>query len=131
MKLVNKKSFIVVAVAFLILSTSAIIAQNKQLASNQITNRSKTDDKNKELIAQLKKSIPQLMKDGEVPGLLIVVIHDAKVLWQQSFGVANSATNQPVGDDTIFQLRAGSRTRCNPSVAAPSGTKRNKGIYQI
>ncbi|HEX8565226.1 MAG TPA: serine hydrolase [Pyrinomonadaceae bacterium] len=59
--------------------------------------------KSKELIAQLEKSIPQLMKDGEVPGLSIAIIKDAKILWQQSFGVANSATKQPVAENTIFE----------------------------
>ncbi len=43
------------------------------------------------------------MKDGEVPGLSIAVINDAKVVWQKSFSVVNSATNQPVSDDTIFE----------------------------
>ncbi len=43
------------------------------------------------------------MKDGEVPGLSIALIRDARVVWQRSFGVANSATNQPVIDDTIFE----------------------------
>ncbi|HYP50099.1 MAG TPA: serine hydrolase, partial [Pyrinomonadaceae bacterium] len=57
----------------------------------------------KELIAQLEKSIPQLMKDGEVPGLSIAIIKDAKILWQQNFGVANSATKQPVAENTIFE----------------------------
>ncbi len=103
MKQVNKKSFVIVAVVSLILSTTAIFAQNKPSAPNQFTKRSKTDAKSKELIIQLEKSIPQLMKDGEVPGLSIAVIKDAKVIWQQSFGVANSATNQPVNDNTIFE----------------------------
>lgn len=57
----------------------------------------------KELITQLEKSIPQLMKDGEVPGLSIAIIKDAKVLWQQNFGVANSATKQPVTENTVFE----------------------------
>jgi CubicO group peptidase (beta-lactamase class C family) len=60
-------------------------------------------NKNKQLIAELEKDIPQLMKDGEVPGLSIVVIEDAKVVWQQNFGVANSTTNQAVDENTIFE----------------------------
>ena len=103
MKPINKKYFVIAALVFLILSTISISAQNKSSASNQFSKQSKPDAKSKELIAQLEKSIPQLMKDGDVPGLSIAVINDAKVVWQQSFGVANSATNQPVSADTIFE----------------------------
>lgn len=101
MKLVNKPSFVIVV--FLVLSITAISAQNKPSTPNQFTKPLKTDAKSKELIAQLEKTIPQLMKDGEVPGLSIAVISNAKVVWQQSFGVANTATNQAVNDNTIFE----------------------------
>lgn len=101
MKLINKLTIgVVILLLFL---SSATIAQDKQSNPKQFTSGAKTDAKSKELIVQLEKSIPQLMKDGEVPGLSIAVIRDAKVVWQRSFGVANSATNQPVGDDTIFE----------------------------
>jgi CubicO group peptidase (beta-lactamase class C family) len=88
MKLIKKTSFVVCVFALL---AATIFAQ------------AKVDAKSKQLIAQLEKDIPQLMKDGEVPGLSIAVIDDAKVVWQQSFGVANSSTNQPVNENTIFE----------------------------
>jgi CubicO group peptidase (beta-lactamase class C family) len=101
MKLINK---LIIGVVVLILSLStATMAQDKQLNPKQFTSGAKTNAKSKEVIAQLEKNIPQLMKDGDVPGLSIAVIRDAKVVWLRSFGVANSATNQPVGDDTIFE----------------------------
>ena len=83
MKLINKTSFVIIC----LLLTSVIPAQNK----------------NKQLTAELEKDIPQLMKDGDVPGLSIAVIEDAKVVWQQNFGVANSTTNQAVDENTIFE----------------------------
>jgi CubicO group peptidase (beta-lactamase class C family) len=58
---------------------------------------------NKARFADLEKEIPQLMKDGEVPGLSIAVIDDAKVVWQKNFGLANASTNQAVNDGTIFE----------------------------
>ena len=92
MKLINKLTIgVVILLLFL---SSATIAQDKQSNPKQFTSGAKTDAKSKELIVQLEKSIPQLMKDGEVPGLSIAVIRDAKVVWQRSFGVSNSATNQ-------------------------------------
>ncbi len=101
MKLINK-IFLVAGVCFSLSFSTAIVSAQDKL-SNKLTSRPKTDVKSKELIAQLEKGIPQLMKDGEIPGLSIAVIRDAKVVWQHSFGVANSATNQPVSDDTIFE----------------------------
>lgn len=56
-----------------------------------------------ELIAQLERSIPQLMKDGEVPGLAIALIRDSKVLWQHGFGVKSVETREPVDDQTVFE----------------------------
>ena len=94
-------SLITIACLSLLLPAAEISGQAK--LSNQMTSRVKTDVKSKELTAQLEKSIPQLMKDGEVPGLSIAIIRDAKVIWQQNFGVANSATNQLVSDNTIFE----------------------------
>ncbi len=101
MKLICKLSLSVGVFVSLLFSSAIISAQDK--LPSQIKSGVETDAKSKELITRLEKSIPQLMKEGEVPGLSIAVIRDAKVVWQQSFGVANSATNQLVGDDTIFE----------------------------
>jgi CubicO group peptidase (beta-lactamase class C family) len=86
-----------ILVLLIILLPSPAFAQAKQ--APQFAPLAKSE----KLIAQLEKSIPQLMKDGEVPGLSIAIIKDAKVIWQQSFGVANSATKQPVNENTIFE----------------------------
>lgn len=97
MKKFDKTSFITYLLISLLMLPPAILAQKKQFAS-------KTDAKDKkELIAQLEQSIPVLMKEGEVPGLSIAIIRDGKVVWQQNFGVANSATKQIVTDNTIFE----------------------------
>jgi CubicO group peptidase (beta-lactamase class C family) len=63
----------------------------------------KTDVKKEELAARLEKLIPQLMTDGGVPGLSVLLIHDNRVFWQRSFGVTNVETKQPVTADTIFE----------------------------
>ncbi|HYG81980.1 MAG TPA: serine hydrolase [Pyrinomonadaceae bacterium] len=63
----------------------------------------KTNVKKEELAARLEKLIPQLMRDGGVPGLSVLLIQDNKVFWQRSFGVANAETKQPVAADTVFE----------------------------
>ena len=103
MKLINKSSYLKVAAASLILSSTIIFAQSNPPTPKQFTKPSKVDPKSEELIARLERSIPQLMREGEVPGLSIAIIKEAKVVWQKSFGVANSATQQPVSDDTVFE----------------------------
>ena len=55
------------------------------------------------LIADLEKAIPGLMKAADIPGLSIAVIRDGKLFWTRGFGVKNVKTNEPVGEDTIFE----------------------------
>jgi len=72
MKLINKLNICaIISLAFL---SPAATAQDKQSTPKQFTSGAKSDSKSKELIAELEKSIPQLMKDGEVPGLLLSFI---------------------------------------------------------
>ena len=54
-------------------------------------------------IAALKKRIPELLKEGSVPGLSLALIRDGKTYWVQGFGVRDAKTGQPVTDDTIFE----------------------------
>ena len=63
----------------------------------------KTKAKKEELIARLESLIPQLMKDGDVPGLSIALVRDSQVLWHRGFGVKNAETKEPVVDDTVFE----------------------------
>jgi CubicO group peptidase (beta-lactamase class C family) len=63
----------------------------------------------KTLIANLEKQIPGLMKEALVPGLSIAIIKDAKLLWCRGFGVKDSASNEPVDNDTVFE--AGSTSK--------------------
>ncbi len=56
-----------------------------------------------QLIARLEKSIPQLMKDGDVPGLAIALVRNGELVWHRGFGVKSARTNEPVNDTTIFE----------------------------
>jgi CubicO group peptidase (beta-lactamase class C family) len=54
-------------------------------------------------VTNLNTLIPELMRMGDVPGLSIAVIRDARVVWSKDFGVANASTKQPVSDTTVFE----------------------------
>lgn len=56
-----------------------------------------------ELAAGLERLIPRLMRDGDVPGLSLVVVREGRVLWHGAFGVRDASTGARIGDDTIFE----------------------------
>src|SRR5215475_5400161 len=62
-----------------------------------------TKEKKEQVIAKLERGVPQLMKDGDVPGLSIALLRDGELVWRHGFGVKNTKTNEPVTDDTVFE----------------------------
>ena len=62
-----------------------------------------TKPKKEQIVARLEQRIPQLMKDGDVPGLSIGLLRDGELVWHHGFGVKNTKTNEPVNDDTVFE----------------------------
>ncbi len=69
----------------------------------QTTAPLKTGVDKQALIADLEKTIPELMKAANIPGLSIAVVRDGKILWTQGFGLKNAKTSEPVTEDTIFE----------------------------
>jgi CubicO group peptidase (beta-lactamase class C family) len=63
----------------------------------------------KPLLADLEKQIPELMERAVVPGFSIAIIQDAKLLWRRGFGVKNSASKEPVDNDTVFEAASTSK----------------------
>ena len=53
--------------------------------------------------AELDKLVPQLLKDGDVPGLSMAVVRDGAVFWHRSWGVKDASTGAPIDDETIFE----------------------------
>jgi CubicO group peptidase (beta-lactamase class C family) len=62
------------------------------------------------LLADLEQQLPGLMAEAKTPGLSLAIIRDAKVLWRRGFGVRDSASRQPVDDDTVFEAASVSKT---------------------
>ena len=54
-------------------------------------------------IARLERDVPHLMAEGEIPGLSIAVVRNGNIAWSRGFGVKNSETQEPVGDNTVFE----------------------------
>ncbi len=63
----------------------------------------KTEIAKEKLVAELERTIPDLMKKATIPGLTIAVVRDGKLLWTKGFGVKSTKTNEPVTEDTIFE----------------------------
>ena len=63
----------------------------------------RTKAKKEQIVALLEQGVPQLMKDGDVPGLSIALLRDGELVWRHGFGVKNTKTNEPVTDDTVFE----------------------------
>ncbi len=51
----------------------------------------------------LDRLIPQLMGDGDVPGVSIAVIRNRRITWERAFGVANADRRTPLRRDAIFE----------------------------
>ncbi|HEY1434288.1 MAG TPA: serine hydrolase [Thermoanaerobaculia bacterium] len=56
-----------------------------------------------DLAASLDRLLPQLMKDGDVPGVALVIVKDGNVLLRRAYGVKDAGTGAPVTDETIFE----------------------------
>jgi len=49
------------------------------------------------------KSIPEVMKEMNIPGISVAIIDNFEVVWSKGYGVADTETKQPVDANTIFQ----------------------------
>jgi CubicO group peptidase (beta-lactamase class C family) len=63
-----------------------------------------------ELLAEVEKLIPRLMKEFKVPGLSAAIIRDGKLIWNKPFGVKNNASKEPVDIETVFEAASVSKT---------------------
>jgi CubicO group peptidase (beta-lactamase class C family) len=89
--------------AVLLFDGRQTIAQTQSRPARQSPAHLRNTVRRKGLLPRLERIIPQLMKEGDVPGLSIALIRDAKIFWHQSFGVKNADTKEPVGDSTVFE----------------------------
>lgn len=60
-------------------------------------------------LAELEKRMPEMMAEFKVPGLSMVVIKDAKTVWNKAFGVKDAESKAPVDADTMFEAASMSK----------------------
>ncbi len=54
-------------------------------------------------VAALEQQVPELLKDGTVPGLSMALMRDGKTYWLHAFGVRDAKTSQAATEDTVFE----------------------------
>src|SRR3972149_1032362 len=52
------------------------------------------------VVSDLEDFIPQIMARYGIPGLSIALIRDHRIVWEKSFGVANTLTRKPLTPET-------------------------------
>src|SRR5688500_15107620 len=57
-------------------------------------------------INELRGTIPSLMKQGNIPGLSIVLINDGEIAWSQAFGYAQAVNKTSLTSRHIFEAGA-------------------------
>jgi CubicO group peptidase (beta-lactamase class C family) len=81
-----------------------------------------TQSLSKTQISAIEQSIKEEMKYSSTPGIAVCIINNGKVVYQKSFGVANTTTSIPVTDTTIFEIA--SLTKMFTSVALQSALQK-------
>ncbi|MGD9001062.1 MAG: serine hydrolase domain-containing protein, partial [Anaerolineae bacterium] len=61
------------------------------------------------IVADLESFIPRYMREENVPGLSIALIHDGRVAWTGGFGVVDTITGRPVSPDMVFAVASNSK----------------------
>jgi CubicO group peptidase (beta-lactamase class C family) len=61
------------------------------------------------IISDLEDYIPDYMREQDIPGVGIALIHDGKIVWTEGFGVANTITQRPILPETIFEVASNSK----------------------
>jgi CubicO group peptidase (beta-lactamase class C family) len=100
---------------FLAASTQAAVAYGllpvaPRAQENQTSTALKSGESSAGLVANLEKLLPNLMEKSIVPGLSIALVQDRKLLWRKAFGVKDSATKEPVDQETVFEAASVSKT---------------------
>jgi CubicO group peptidase (beta-lactamase class C family) len=80
-----------------------IVLGQEKIVSKPAATPIQTKEKIEQIVARVKQRIPQMMKDGDVPGLSIALLRNGELVWHHGFGLKNTKTNEPVADTTVFE----------------------------
>lgn len=65
---------------------------------------------NKKILAEIEQYTLQVMKDWKVPGVGLAVLKDNQVIYAKGLGVKSLKTNEPVDENTVFQIGSVSKS---------------------
>ncbi len=68
-----------------------------------------TDAETKRIIEELEKSVPELMRGNNIPGISIALIRNARIVWVKGFGVRVNGEPEKVDADTVFEAASFSK----------------------
>ncbi|HSW93206.1 MAG TPA: serine hydrolase domain-containing protein [Gammaproteobacteria bacterium] len=61
------------------------------------------------LIANMQKQIPVLLKQYNTPGAVVAIIDKNGIIWAEGFGVTDMENSNPITPDTLFSLQSQSK----------------------
>jgi CubicO group peptidase (beta-lactamase class C family) len=78
------------------------------------------------VVADLEASIPAYMEQQGVPGVVIALVRDGRVVWTKEFGATNVLTGKPVTPDSTFTVSSNSKVEPpEQSLAAIASAEHN------
>jgi len=118
------KNSIYVRLMCLILLSALVLTQNQLLSKAQVTQTNNLTDP-KELEAFLDPIFAERMEKSHIPGAVISVVKDGKIIFTKGYGVADIEKKTPVvPDQTIFRI--GSITKVFTALAVVQQSDRRK-----
>jgi CubicO group peptidase (beta-lactamase class C family) len=61
------------------------------------------------VVARKRKAILAAMKQDDIPGGAVSLVHEGKVVWTEGFGVTDRASARPIDAQTIFSIQSTSK----------------------
>ncbi|MCX5810820.1 MAG: serine hydrolase [Proteobacteria bacterium] len=95
------KKILAVLLAVLMLQAGVLFAQDKVVKP--------TDDELKKILVDFDQYAAKAMVDWKIPGMSIGIVQDGKLIFAKGFGVKTSGSNDPVKENTIFQIGSTSK----------------------
>jgi CubicO group peptidase (beta-lactamase class C family) len=105
MKPVKHVSIATSLIAFLLLlslTPPSLAQRNARKVKQSAASRKPIADVQSDIL-RLSGRVSQLMSEGDVPGLSIALIRDAKIYWARGFGFKDINTKAPVDVSTMFE----------------------------
>lgn len=68
-----------------------------------------TDDKLKKILVDFDQYAAKAMVDWKIPGMAIGIVQDGKLIFAKGFGVKTLGSNDPIKENTIFQIGSTSK----------------------